>query len=335
MARSAFFDNAKVILIFLVVFGHLIQPMTKSGGGAESLYLTIYTFHMPAFILISGFFAKGSGNLQYILNLAKKLLIPYLIFQVIYSLFYFFAGSSSWNVSLFYPHWSLWFLFSLFSWHLLLCLFKRMPPIISLIVAIFLGVTIGYFEQVGHLFSLSRTFVFFPFFLAGYWLTKEQLMFTKRTSMKIFAFIAVAFISSSIYYAPEFSSGWLLASKSYGDLGVPYFGGLARLSVYAASAVMVFSIFSFIPQRQLSFTSLGKRTLYVYLLHGFIIQLFRKFDLFSEGSLLQLTYGAIIAGLIVFLLSSNVVIKATKPFVEANVQRVRSLWRKEDNERTA
>jgi hypothetical protein len=28
MERNSFFDNAKVILIFLVVFGHMIQPLT-------------------------------------------------------------------------------------------------------------------------------------------------------------------------------------------------------------------------------------------------------------------------------------------------------------------
>lgn len=125
MERNAFFDNAKFILIFLVVFGHMIQPFTDGSTTINTLYMWIYTFHMPAFILLAGFFAKGSGNISYILNLIKKLLVPYLIFQLIYTGYYFIIGKSGWQNDLFHPQWALWFLFSLFCWHLLLYWFKK------------------------------------------------------------------------------------------------------------------------------------------------------------------------------------------------------------------
>src|SRR5699024_11801154 len=82
---------------------------------------------MPAFIFLAGFFAKGAGNMSYITKLAKKLLIPYLIFLIIYTGYYFLIGKDGWQLEMFYPHWALWFLFSLFSWHMLLILFKKMP----------------------------------------------------------------------------------------------------------------------------------------------------------------------------------------------------------------
>ena len=47
--RDYFFDNARMILIFLVVFGHLLQPYTEESKYLSSLYLTIYSFHMPCF----------------------------------------------------------------------------------------------------------------------------------------------------------------------------------------------------------------------------------------------------------------------------------------------
>lgn len=127
MERNAFFDNAKVILIFLVVFGHMIQPFVGDSKSTEAIYIWIYTFHMPAFILLAGFFAKGSGNKKYIWNLMKKLIIPYLIFQTLYTIYYFLIGKADWQTGVFYPQWSLWFLFSLFSWHILLVLFKKIP----------------------------------------------------------------------------------------------------------------------------------------------------------------------------------------------------------------
>src|SRR5699024_4083736 len=101
MKRYAYFDNAKLILIFLVVFGHMIQPFIDASHEINTLYLWIYTFHMPAFIFLAGFFAKGSGNKEYIVNLAKKLLIPYIIFQLLYTGYYFFIGKENWQVGMF------------------------------------------------------------------------------------------------------------------------------------------------------------------------------------------------------------------------------------------
>jgi len=82
--RDSYFDNAKFFLIFFVVFGHMIQSYIQDKESIFALYKTIYAFHMPAFILISGYFAKGLCSKGYIKNLAKKLLVPYLIFQGIY-----------------------------------------------------------------------------------------------------------------------------------------------------------------------------------------------------------------------------------------------------------
>ena len=50
MGRNAYFDNAKLILIFLVVFGHMIQPFIDDSNAIHSLYTWMYTYHMPAFI---------------------------------------------------------------------------------------------------------------------------------------------------------------------------------------------------------------------------------------------------------------------------------------------
>lgn len=164
MGRTAYFDNAKLILIFLVVFGHMIQPFRDGSDGINTLYMWIYTFHMPAFIFLAGFFAKGLGSKKYMMNLAQKLLLPYLIFQGLYSGYYFFLGHDNWQTGVFYPHWALWFLFSLFSWHVLLYFFKKMPPLLGMAVAVGIGLIVGYFGEISQAFSLSGTFVFFPFF---------------------------------------------------------------------------------------------------------------------------------------------------------------------------
>ncbi|GAB3048215.1 acyltransferase family protein [Virgibacillus ainsalahensis] len=319
MKRNVFLDNAKVLLIFLVVFGHIIQPFIDGSRGMNTLYLWIYTFHMPAFILLSGFFAKGLGNKKYVINLAKKLLMPYLIFQLLYTGYYFLIGKKDWLNGLFYPQWALWFLFSLFSWHMLLFWFKKIPAPLSIMIAIQIGLIVGYFGEIGHTFSLSRTFVFFPFFLVGYWITEKQLMWVKQRGVKIASIAIMAVIAAAFYYAPDFNSGWLLASKSYSDLGMAEFGGLARLLVYITAGVMIISVLAWVPKQEKWFSDIGPKTLYVYLLHGFIIQFFRQAELFKVGNIFDVVGLAAISGLIVLLLSSKPIIGLMQPLIEGKV----------------
>jgi len=326
MKRNAYFDNAKLFLIFLVVFGHMIQPFIGNSNVVNTLYLWMYTYSMPAFIFLAGFFAKGSGDIKYIINLAKKLLLPYIIFQGLYSGYYLLIGKSGWQTGIFTPHWSLWFLFSLFSWHLLLVLFKKIPPVIGIILAILLGLAIGYINDVGHAFSLSRTFAFFPFFLTGYWLTKDQVMLLKHKAVKMIGIFAMTLIAVLIYIAPDINSGWLLASKSYDLLGVPTYGAMARLLVYITSTTMAVSILSWIPVKNYQLTSLGARTLYVYLLHGFFIQFFREADLFKVDHLLDILGLGILSALIVLVLSSRPIMLIWEPLIEGSVSYFRKTF---------
>ncbi|HLR72077.1 MAG TPA: acyltransferase family protein [Pseudogracilibacillus sp.] len=325
MKRYAYFDNAKLILIFLVVFGHMIQPFISDAKWIHTLYTWMYTYHMPAFIFLAGFFAKGSGNLQYISKLAKKLIIPYIVFQLIYTSYYFVIGKADWFTdSVFYPHWSLWFLFSLFCWHIMLILYKKLPAVAGIAIAVTIGILVGFSDNVGHTFSLSRTFVFFPYFLFGYWMTKDHVMLLKQKSVKVFSLVFLAAVAITIYYLPDINSGWLLASKSYSTLGMESYGGFARLLVYLTSTLMAASILAWIPQKQMSITVLGTRTLYVYLLHGFFIQFFRQYDFFHVTNIFHLLGLAILSAAIVLLLSNKVMLTLSQPLIEGNTKNLRS-----------
>ncbi|WP_347862152.1 acyltransferase family protein [Salimicrobium sp. PL1-032A] len=324
MKRDAFFDNAKLFLIVLVVFGHSMQPMTNDSEFMYSLYTFIYTFHMPAFILLAGFFAKGAKDKDYVLQLAKKLLVPYFLFQAVYSGYYYALGDEGWYNGFFHPHWALWFLISLFCWHMLLIGFKKLPPILGILIALELGLIVGYFSEIGHTYSLSRTFVFFPFFLAGYWLTKEQVKKWQKTPVRIASLGVMGVVATCIALFPEFSSGWLLGSKSYATLGIPQAGGLFRLGVYVLASVMVVAVLSWIPSKEFSFTKLGQRTLYVYLLHGFLIQFFRKIDLFTYTHWLDILGVLVVSIGIVYLLSSKPTMTVARPLIEAKLPRMRT-----------
>ncbi|CQR46117.1 Acyltransferase family protein [Paraliobacillus sp. PM-2] len=322
MKREAFFDNAKFILIFLVVFGHMIQPFTDNQV-IEVLYYFIYIFHMPAFILLSGFFAKGVGDLGYIWSLCRKLIMPYLIFQLLYSGYYYMIGDTGWQTAWYKPHWALWFLLSLFCWHILLIVFKKIPSIFSIIIAVEIGIIVGYIDVIGHALSLSRTFVFFPFFLIGYWLSKEQLIklshpLVKGTTLLVFSVVMIA-----LTVTPSFSSSWLLGSFSYSEMGQPIWGGVIRFGVYLLAIIITCGVFAWIPWKTYSWTKFGKQTLYVYLLHGLFIQFFREAGWFKVGRMLDVVGLAMLSMFIVLLLSSRVVFVSFQPFIEGKITQLR------------
>ena len=53
--RKVWIDSLKGILILLVVLGHSIQNTLKEGCYDNYWWNLIYSFHMPAFMAISGY----------------------------------------------------------------------------------------------------------------------------------------------------------------------------------------------------------------------------------------------------------------------------------------
>lgn len=72
--RIEYIDTAKAIAILLVIIGH--SYWIKDLPRLQSL---IYSFHMPLFFLISGFFVKDMKISQSISKYAKAYLWPYLV----------------------------------------------------------------------------------------------------------------------------------------------------------------------------------------------------------------------------------------------------------------
>jgi fucose 4-O-acetylase-like acetyltransferase len=321
--RSYYFDNGKFFLIVLVVLGHLITSY-QTDITINALYSTIYTFHMPAFILISGYFAKGFFDKEYIQKLAKKLLLPYVIFQIIYTIFYYYLlKQDTFVIDLFTPQWSLWYLLSLFSMFLLLPLFTKMKKGLSLLIAVAISLIVGYVDVIGDFLSLSRTFVYFPYFLLGYYLKKEH--FIKLSSRKnvIPAILMMIGTFAFFYFYRSFDHLWLFGSDSYANMDtILSLAFLQRLLVYMVGVLMVFSLFALIPKKQYWFTNLGKYTLYVYLLHGFVIKTFRASSFeqwISEYQLFWLLAPA--AFVLVYFLSSHAVRTVTRPLIETSLPK--------------
>ncbi|MBM4764778.1 acyltransferase family protein [Bacillus sp. B15-48] len=317
--RDAYYDNAKFLLIFLVVFGHFIQSYIHEDKFIYTVYTTIYTFHMPAFILISGFFAKGFRKPGYYKKLTKKLIIPYLIFQGIYSLYYVLINERSViELNPLNPQWSLWFLLSLFFWNVMLFLFTKWKPLFALSLSVGIGIGVGYFNEINHFLSLSRTFVFFPFFLLGYYLNKNTFEKVRDRKVKYTSFFILFSLFVAVYLLPGFDYKWLFGSRPYEALHYSYVnGGIIRLALYALTLLTTLSFLALVPRQRYFFTKWGTSSIYVYLLHGFFVRYFRSSELvgyLSESE--QIIVLIFLSLLLIAFLSSKLVRRISEPFVE-------------------
>ncbi|MBD1380354.1 acyltransferase family protein [Metabacillus arenae] len=317
-SRDSYFDNAKFILILLVVFGHIIRSFIDDNELMLNIYKFVYTFHMPAFILISGYFAKGFNKPGYVKKVAKKLILPYLIFQGLYSVYYYLIQDES-VVALdpLDPQWSLWFLISLFFWNVLLIPFTKMSKQWAILTAFVIGIAVGYIDFISNYLSLSRTFVFFPIFLIGYYLQRDH--FRKVTTQKARLFAASLMVLTFFsYFFLEFDYSWLFGSKPYSEFGeVNVISSFVRLGFYTLTFITTISFLAFIPTRQTFFTHLGTRTFFVYLLHGLFIGYFRNSalpDFIKDYE--SLTLLVVLSILLTLLLSSNFVKTIAQPVIE-------------------
>lgn len=88
--RNRTIDTAKAILILLMAFGHtiLMVGVTNTPGIYSALNTLIYSFHMPAFFIISGMLFnyekwKSKTLSFYVVSKFKQVIIPYFFFEIL------------------------------------------------------------------------------------------------------------------------------------------------------------------------------------------------------------------------------------------------------------
>lgn len=281
-SRSSYLDNAKGVLIVLVVIGHFLEPILHHSQPALSIYWLVYFFHMPLFAAISGYCSRADLTSIDRKRLISNLLIPYVILQGVYYLFDYWLLNNSWRFDLFTPYWILWYLLALFVWRIVLpyWMLLRWP----LVMAVLVGLLAGLMPNVGYFLSLSRIMVLFPFFVAGAIFKHNDLKIEISHRKRLIALLCLLSLTGLITFLidSEYSYRWLYASNSYGAMKVDWDEGLFVRSVqYALSAITCFAVMAFIPFRKTIFAWLGQYSLYPYFSHGLVAKAAIALGLYS------------------------------------------------------
>ncbi|MFF8815082.1 acyltransferase family protein [Streptomyces pactum] len=282
--RDPFFDNAKYLAIVLVAMGHSWEPLTDDSRAAEALYMTVYAFHMPAFILISGYFSRGfDARPDRVRRLITGVAVPYVLFEVAYTLFKRWADDDpTYDFSLLDPWYLTWFLVALFVWRLTAPVWRviRRPVLVSLIVAALASVS----PDIGDDLDLQRVLQFLPFFVIGLRLRPEHFRWPARREVRLAALPVFGCALAVAYWAaPRMNAAWFYHRDSVQELGAPpWTGPVMTLALFCCSAVLVTGFLAWVPRRRTWFTVLGAGTLYGYLLHGFLAKGSRFWGWYDE-----------------------------------------------------
>lgn len=267
--RDTYLDSCKATLIFLVVLGHFLERMIGWKDPIDHALLgSIYFVHMPAFIFISGMLYKDKNWFKNILFFISL----YLPFQILFAAFdAVWTGKFQINWNLFArPYWVLWYLLGMMLWTLLthFLIKTKFAVIISLILALCIGLS----PWNNYQYSIGRIFTFFPFFVIGVVYGKvimqkvQQFKFAEL--LGIFIFMGIA----SFVYISQLNPFWLYGSLSYQQLKVSAWNGMWMRMVYLfISSFGIFAIFALVKLFNSYSIQLGKNTLPVYLLHGFVV----------------------------------------------------------------
>lgn len=336
--QESFFYNLRFMLIVCVLVGNALEPLITRFAGAEALFLWIYTFHMPLFVWVTGYFARHAPQGAPGRKVLKQIALQYVLFQSLYALMDVTVfHTPHMKLSFFAPYLLLWFLASHFCWRLLLRATLSWKPIYRLIASVLLGVVAGYLPVDGFWLSFSRTFVFLPFFMIGYDYGASIRSYVRTGWGRHAAAILSAGLLIWIGLGGlQISTGWLMGSMTYAELGHhEWYAGIYRLAIYALEMISGALFLAWVPSLTSRLTDMGRRTLYVFLLHGFLVRLMIWSGVYNYiESGLYIPVIVAIAVMFAVLLAQPAVRHAFRPVIEPDISRF-SLHRREIFKRSA
>ena len=294
VGRIYLFDNIKFLAILLVVIGHAINFLTGTDNGnmlEKSLFLTIYSIHMPLFIFISGLFLKPMDKST---NFPKQKVISYILIGIVLRIMMSFlrlilGKNVSYSLLDMYDSFT-WFMWAVAVFITLMWLFRECNTKIILLLSLLIGCMAGYDKFLGDKFALMRIAVFLPFFVAGYMIKPENLAaFLSKKWLKavsvfvVIGFAALFFINTDIY---QYLRPLFTGRNSYEVLEEgESFGGLIRLLCYAISSLFGLAVMSLVPNKNLGIiTKTGTKTLQIYFWHQAFLLLLLHFGVYGRIS---------------------------------------------------
>lgn len=223
---------------------------------------------MPLFIIVSGYFSKKQANKS---GGNKRLLGIFLLFQTMYTL----LNAITSNVSVggvLTPVFALWYILSLVYWRMMLQIMPNRlidKPILVMMLSFIFSVLVG-FSSIGNILAFHGTFLFFPFFMIGFYIRKYDCIESIRSQSKLISgFILFALLIVCYLWIPPFYAGSRYADATmWQDCGM-------RIIQLLIATIVCFCFLIITPEKIGRITEIGQNTLIIYLLHPPIVKILK------------------------------------------------------------
>ncbi len=200
MDRIKYIDSVKGFAIFCVLWGHSIQYLRNGYDFFHNLIFEfIYSFHIPLFFIVSGFFFSSSLKLSWVSFLQKKstqLLLPCFVWSIVFMAFkllnnIYYNDCIDWRViyTIIIPFkWPFWFLKELFISNFLIYVLLKIlkKEWLAFIISLCFVMVSPYCE-------LQRFLL--PIFWAGIYMKSKYQFMSKHIKDILLIFGTIFFIS--------------------------------------------------------------------------------------------------------------------------------------------
>lgn len=273
--RDYYFDNVKGILILLVILGNSIEYAEPQSINSHFPLLLLYLFHMPMFAFISGYFCSRSSRTTQ--NKVIGIFKIYIVAQIFYTLFEkVIQGNTYVRLEFFSPQWTLWYLLSLMFWYIISDYVndKKRWFIVSLCLSLYIGLD----ASVGSYVSISRTFFFLPFFIAGMSFDKSYLEKIRKKIIPILIFTTIVILSLYIIRDSVPLQLFFEYTKYTNYFDRPVFPFFMRIFHYVGAFLIGMCLLTIIPSKKMYISFIGKHSLILYIVHSGVTKLMYKLD---------------------------------------------------------
>ena len=320
------YDNVKAVLIFLVVVGHMTSDYVSDSYLVRWITLWIYSFHMPAFVFISGLVHKQyitkdralsgiKGETRMRWDKALGFFLCGYALKVFLQLTRTLMGQ--------HPAWHWieepgipWYLFVMAAYEIIFFLMRwidgKIKPRYIILGAFALSAVIGYLPFIGDAFCLSRMINFLPIYAIGYYTDMNKfLTFIEKTVFKILGGIILLgsiLVCALGPYSLYSYRKWFTGRRTYEYMSQFFsnaesLGWLYRILIWAIALLIALSLIAIIPNKDLKYvTTIGARTMNVYFWHRPLCYLFRTWAVLPRlfvlfGGTYKLTAAGTLPGL--------------------------------------
>ncbi len=276
--RDYMFDTFRGLLMLSIPMSHFtkmsgnLYSSLYLGGGfpQESLggwvYITINVFVMQAFMFLSGYFSKKPERARE--TAFSTFMWPYLVWTTVYwGIRYLFFGNA--HLEYLTPPFALWFLFALFFYRYFLKDMVKFKWLLPLSLVMYLAA--GQIQEFGDFMALGRMVSYFPFFLLGYYCSKERLAWLqglkgKKVLLAVYGIILVLISVALCKWGPNV--GWYLLRESVDSFSVPWWGDtLGRIGIFFLSSAWIIWMINVLPSKNNFIAFVGMNTMPVYIFH--------------------------------------------------------------------